>query len=560
MSPVNPHDLKPLATVHETILAVCRRFPDKIALIGAGKDGIRYSYARIAKLVLEIASELRATGLKRGDRIGLLAENCPEWGIFYQAVLYAGGVIVPLDCALKTRELANLMRVSEISTVVCSDKKYETVAEIITLNDLSIAPLRLMALVHQPDEIPGEMPTVAPPECGPDDTAALIYTSGTTGEPKGVVLTHGNLTANMEGMVHSMDLYQDDIFFSVLPLHHTLEATAGMLLPLFVGLTIVYSRSLKSRDIMDGIKNHRATCMVAVPLLYEKMYNTIHRRISEQSSFKKITLGTMFQASKAGWKVKVRVGRALFRNLREKAGLGTMRLFVSGGAPLPARVGEWFNLMGFTLVEGYGLTECSPVVAVNRPDDIRFGSVGPPLINTEIAIRNPSPDGIGEIIVKTPSATPGYLNNTEATAELRNEEWLFTGDLGKIEDGHLYITGRKKNLIISGAGKNIYPEEIEAELDFSPYIAEALVLGRKHTSKAGEEVCALIVPDFEQIGQDKPAVADKPSPKDVREMIAQEVAEVNGRLADFKRITTFEIQYDELEKTSTKKIKRNLYQ
>ncbi|MBN2226062.1 MAG: long-chain fatty acid--CoA ligase [candidate division Zixibacteria bacterium] len=557
---VNPYECKPLATVHETILAVCRKFPDKTALKSAGENGNGYDYAEVAGLILEIASELRATGLKRGDRIGLLAENCPEWGVFYLAVLYAGGIIVPLDCALKTRELAGLMRISEITTVVCSDKKFETAVEIITLNDLSIAPLQLTALVRKPAGKPLDLPALEPPSCEPDDTAALIYTSGTTGDPKGVILTHRNLTSNMENMVHSMELYQEDVFFSVLPLHHTFEATAGMLLPLFVGLTIVYSRSLKSRDIMDDIKNHQATCMVAVPLLYEKMYNAIRRRIAEQPPLRRISLGTMYQASKVGWKFKMKAGRTLFKSLREKAGLGSMRLFVSGGAPLPARVGEWFNLMGFTLIEGYGLTECSPVVAVNRPDDIRFGSVGPPLANTEAAIHDPTPDGIGEIIIKTPSATPGYLDNPGATAELRKDEWLFTGDLGKIENGHLYITGRKKNLIVSGAGKNIYPEEIEAELGLSPYISEALVLGRKHTQKAGEEVCALIVPDFEQLELSGLAEEGKPSAKEIRDIIAREVAEVNHRLADFKRITTFEIQYDELEKTSTKKIKRNLYQ
>ncbi|UCD17062.1 MAG: AMP-binding protein [Candidatus Zixiibacteriota bacterium] len=556
---IDPGQLTTCNTIHETILASCRKHSEKTAMTGSGKGGARYSYADLERLIVHIAGALRNAGLGDGQRVGLLAENCPEWGVFYLAVLMAGGIIVPFDCSLKPLELAKFLRISRIRFLACSEKRLDTARDVIELNGLPIETLKLECPIREDFRFQAEGGIFDVPRVGADDTAVLIYTSGTTGDPKGVVLTHGNIVSNLEGIVHSLDFYSDDIFFSVLPLHHTFEATCGLLMPLFLGLTIAYSRSLKSRDIFDGIRENRATCMVAVPLLYEKIHSAISRRMTEQPFFKKLTLGSLYAASKIGWRVRVKVGRTFFKGLREKAGLDTMRLFVSGGAPLPARVAEWFNLMGFTLLEGYGLTECSPVVSVNKPDDIRFGSVGPPLENVELAIDSPAPDGIGEIILKAPSASPGYLDNPEASAELLRSGWLYTGDLGKIEDGHLVITGRKKNLIVTGAGKNIYPEEIESELNLSPFISESLILGRQRQNKTGEEVCAIIVPNLEQFDAPANPPDHKPSPQQIREKIETQVADVNRRLADFKRISRFEIQFDELEKTSTKKIRRNLY-
>jgi long-chain acyl-CoA synthetase len=289
------------------------------------------------------------------------------------------------------------------------------------------------------------------------------------------------------------------------------------------------------------------------------MYKTIEKRMEELPLPQRALLKTFYQVSRIGWHFNFKIGKSLFRGLHEKSGLGTIRMMVSGGAPLAREITEWFNLVGFTMLEGYGLTECAPVVSVNRPDRTKFGSIGPPLPNLEVAIDNPSIDGIGEIKVRGQNTTPGYIDNPSATAALLKEGWLHTGDVGKIKRGYLYITGRKKNLIVSAAGKNIYPEEIEAALHMSPFVLESVVIGKKKETRMGEDVFATIVPNLDEIKMRLPGKNEIMSPEEVRSIIDKEVQAVNNRLADYKRIDRFEIRIDEFEKTSTKKIKRNLY-
>ncbi|UCD94384.1 MAG: AMP-binding protein [Candidatus Zixiibacteriota bacterium] len=559
MQPINPEKFEIRNSIHETILDTCREFPEKTAIIGHGGEGVRYSYGDIEALVAKIAGGLHAGGFGRGDRIAILSENCPEWPLAYLAILAAGCAVVPFDASLKATELTKFLRVSRVKLLLCSAKWHRAAADVIALNDL---PIRIATLpVDDPHSLIARAepePYVAP-DVAAEDTAVIIYTSGTTGDPKGVVLTHGNILANLESIIRTVVIYPNDIFLSVLPLHHTFEATCGFLFPLYTGLTIVYARSLRSRDLFADIQHNRATFLVGVPILFEKLYLAISRRMQDLPLPKRLSFKTLYAGRKVGWKLGVNVGPTLFKSLRTKAGLGSIRMLISGGAPLPQRVAEWFNLIGFSFLPGYGLTECSPVVSVARLDDIRFDSVGPPLPGVKVAIDNPSRDGIGEIKVRGGNNTPGYLDNPDATAELIKEGWLYTGDLGKIEKGHLYITGRKKNLIVSGGGKNIYPEEIEGELNLSDYILESLVFGKEKVGKAGEEIWAVIVPDVELIKSVQPDREKEPSPKDIRDLLEKEVAAVNHRLADYKRIVRFEVRMDEFEKTSTRKIKRRLY-
>ena len=559
MQLINPEKLKILPSLHLTIIESCRKQPHKIAMLGKAGTSRQYTYGELAGYILKLAGGLRSLGLKVGDRVGILSENCPEWGLTYLAILNAGGIVVPFDSAWKEMELRNILKMSGIRFIFCSGKYAGVAREII--NQLA---LDTQLIGFEPDNAPNlEILAKAEPLIGElrgmEDPAALIYTSGTTGDPKGVILTHRNILANIEAIIHSIELFSDDIFLSVLPLHHTLEATCGFLLPLCTGLTIVYARSLKSRDILEDIRNNRITCMVAVPLLFEKMYKTIEKKVEESPFPRRLTFQLLYQASRLGWRFRVKAGRSLFRALREKAGLGSIRLLISGGAPLPADIAKWFNLIGLDFLQGYGLTECAPVVSVHRPHDIRFGSVGSPLPNLVIDIDNPSPEGIGEIKVKGPANTPGYLDNEKASSDLIRDGWLFTGDMGRVSKGHLYITGRKKNLIVSAAGKNIYPEEIETALLMSPYILESVVLGRKKDNKMGEEIFAAIVPDLERIKSHEKVQGQEPRPEQVQQIIDDEVKSVNDRLADYKRINRFEIRYQEFEKTSSRKIKRNLY-
>ena len=557
---INEKDIDLTKTIFDAVLHTCRQLPDKAAFIARGGEGKTYTYKEVGDAVVKIAGGLQQRGYKKGDRIALISENCPEWGIIYLAAMAAGCIVVPLDASLKPNELARFLRVAKVKTLFCSIKWEHDAQKIIALNDLHIDTILMTFDDGCTLKVLAESEPFVSTEVGPEDIAVIIYTSGTTGDPKGVILTHRNILSNVNSYVKSLMMYQDDIFLSVLPLHHTFEASVGLLFPACAGLTVVYARALKSRDILNDIRNNKVTFMIGVPILFEKMYSAIVKRISDIPKIKRASLIALYAACKIGWKMKKRAGVILFRELREKAGLGTIRMMVSGGAPLPPKVAEWFNMIGFIFIGGYGLTECSPVVSFNRPNDINFSSVGPPVPGVELAIDRPTPDGIGEILVRGENNTPGYIDNPDATAELLKNGWLYTGDMGKIKNGHLFITGRKKNLIVSGGGKNIYPEEIEAELNLAGYVLESLVIGRTKEKKAGEDIWAVIVPDIEQIKIGENITGDEIPPEKIRQLIKIEIDAVNSRITDYKRIVNFEIRLEEFEKTSTRKIKRRLYQ
>ena len=550
-------NLRASRSIHQAVLQTCAEYPNKRALIG--KNGIGHTYHELADSVTRIAGGLRRLGLAEGDRVGILSENCPEWGMAYLAVQSAGGIVVPLDSLWKEAELTFILGICPIKFIFCSEKSRETISRIISLKDL---PLEIISLDGEKEPCFNSLTKSNPywsDEISRDHLAALIYTSGTTGDPKGVILTHGNILADIEGMVDALAIYPNDVMLSVLPMHHTLEATCGFILPLCLGLTVVYSRSLKSRDVLEDIKNNGVTFLIAVPLLFEKIFNSIQKKIQELAPLRRFMFDLLFTISRISWPLGIKAGKYLFRGLRVKTGLSTIRLFVSGAAPLPPEISAWFNLVGFDFLEGYGLTECSPVVAVNRPGDIKFGSVGPPLPSVEIAIDDRGRDGVGEIKVRGRITTIGYIENPSATAALLRDGWLFTGDMGKIRNGHLYITGRKKNLIVSSAGKNIYPEEIESALHMSPFILESIVLGRKRENKMGEEIYAVIVPDLEQIKQTLHGIEIPLDQTRLHSIIENEVKITNERLADYKKLNRFEIRLEEFEKTSSRKIKRRLY-
>ncbi len=542
--------------LHEKIFLTCQKVPDKTALLSSKNPKNLFTYKDIKTISTRIASVLINKGIKPDNKIGLLAENCPEWGVAYLSILCTGGIVVPFDPALKPAELANLLRLSKIKLFFISEKMLSHSGQIINNigNSIEIILLDKIKDLHSKDS-----ESYLCRDIKPENPAVLIYTSGTTGDPKAVVLTHRNLIANLEGIAEALKFYPNDVFLSLLPLYHTFEATCGFLTPLVQGMTIVYARSLKSKNIIGDIKDYSITWIVGVPLLFEKMYQSMRKKIAELPLLKRIIISVSYTLCKIGWLFGLKAGKILFKKLRIKAGLNTVQYFVSGGAPLPAEVAEWFNMIGFNFLEGYGLTECAPVVSVNRPDSIRFGSVGPLLPNVEIKINNPSSEGIGEILVRANSTTPGYLDNPEATKELLKDGWLYTGDIGAMQKGYLYIKGRAKNLIVTGGGKNIYPEELEDIICRSPYILEALILGKKRPRDNHESIFAIIVPDMEHFKAEEIAESPKTDLDKIRSVIKTEIDRANSILSNYKRIIKYEIRFDEFEKTSTKKIKRTLY-
>lgn len=523
----------------------------------------QFTYNDLRANVTRLASGLMKLGLKEGDHIGVLGENRPRWGMSYIAVQKMGGIVVPLDSMMSDSEIHHIIGESGVKAVLVTGKFLGTVLDaekekliIIDIdNNGREGTLNFKQVMADADE-ETEFPKIEL-----DSLAAIIFTSGTTGYSKGVMLTHMNLMSNVASVNSIIHLDETSSLVSVLPLHHTFEATAGFLFPIYIGASITYARSLKSKELLEDIKDTGTNLMVGVPLLYEKMYQGISRKLKNLPAGKKILINTFFGITKGAAKLgNPNLGKTLFRSLREKAGLNTIKYFVSGGAALPPYIAEFFNTLGISLFQGYGLTETSPVLTVNYPDDPVHTSGGMAIPGVELKIVDPDATGVGEIAGKGANIFQGYYKNQAATDECMDGEWFLTGDLGYIDDeGFLYITGRKKNLLVTGGGKNVYPEEIEALLSKNDYILESLVIGVPKAGGMGDEVEALIVPDYEFLDKEAEEKGITWTPEKIEGVIKAAVVEVTGQLADYKKIKKFSVHTEEFVKTSTKKIKRYLY-
>jgi long-chain acyl-CoA synthetase len=555
MTPIDAESKAEPPTLYAAFENAALEFPDRVALKGDGGRGLTLTYAQVLEDVRRLAAGLQAPEYADLKEIGLISENRPEWAVAYLAIVASGKTVVPIDANLKSNEIETLLRLAGLTAIFLSGR-FEFIVEDFNLG------LKVFSFEPSSGNYWQKLmsnPVDFTPLGSRESTAVLIYTSGTTGTPKAVILTHGNILANLRGIQHAIHIDERDTYLSLLPLHHTFEATCGFLTPLTRGAKVVYARSLKSKDIREDIAANGVSVMCGVPLLFEKLYHAMRRNIRSASPQGRLVFKALYAVSSVGWSMRRKWGRRLFAPLLRKAGMDKVRLFVSGAAALPTHISRFFCLIGIDLLQGYGMTETSPVISVTPPDDIRLGSVGPPMTGVEVRIDSPDEHGIGEIIIRGDNCTPGYKNNQEQTAELWRDGWLHTGDLGRFKDGHLWITGRAKNLIVSAAGKNIYPEELEEKLLASDFILESVVFGQKKQGRQGEEVRALIVPDLEQLQAEIGTDPARPDLDRIREVLGQVVATVNSEMADYKRISGFDFQLQELEKTSTKKVKRFVY-
>jgi long-chain acyl-CoA synthetase len=394
-----------------------------------------------------------------------------------------------------------------------------------------------------------------------EDTAIIIYTSGTTGSPKGVMLTHGNILHQIEAIPSAIKFKDDDVFIGILPLFHMFPSTTCMLAPFNAGCKVVFLNSLKATNIVRVLKEKKVSIMIGVPALFESLKRTIERKIGKASVFKKAFINTSLGISKVVTAMNLNPPSLLFKSLKNKAGMKYLRLMVSGGAPLMLKTGAFFEMMGIEFIQGYGLTETSPVLTVNYRMGVGLESVGQPLDGVEIRIKAKNEKGIGEIEVKGDNIMAGYYGNAAATEKVMDGQWLKTGDAGYIgENGCLYIKGRNKNVIVSSAGKNIYPEEIEEIIMESRYVLEAMVCGRRISSNNhGEKVAAYIYPDYDMLDSYfKKNKIDYVS-DNIEKLIKKEVNKYTADLPAYKKIKNIKIQAEEFQKTSTKKIKRYLY-
>lgn len=536
------------------------------------EEYIWYTYSDIGEYAKAISYYLtNVVKLQKGDKVALISENRAEWGMCALGTVYNGFVLVPIDVRMSPKEIEMILQHSESKVVFISQKILKSLEEEIDFRD------RKIIIIDGKPENRGQISLEKIVESysgkelkkyndiSPDDLFEIVYTSGTTGLSKGVMLTHRNIMFEVSVMPPLADLNSNDKLLSILPLNHTYESTAGLYTILHGGASIIYSPSLSPKVVLSIISRQKINKMLVVPLFLEKIADGIIKNIEKSGIVLKAFVKTLFAIATASKTLtgSTKVSKRLLSIIRKKAGLSSIEMFISGAAPLPERVANLMELLGFTILQGYGLTECAPVATLNPMDKPENKSVGKPIPGVEIIIDSPNEEGIGEILIKGPNVMMGYYKNPEATKETLVNGYLRTGDLGYIDkEGYVYITGRIKNIIVTHGGKNLYPEEIEEKLNESPYILESLVIGKKITKNEaiGEEVFAFIVPDFSYIEFEKETPIHKVDYQEIEKIIDNVVREVNSKLPDYKKIKGYKILTEELPKTSTRKIKRYLFQ
>ena len=526
------------------------------------------TYREALDTVNGLGTALIAHGLK-GKRISVIGENCYQWATSYLAAVCGTGVVVPLDKELSAQELKQLVIEADVAAVLFT-KKYEEMFKdmmasgdtklelLVNLNgsagDEAEGILSWEGLVEEVKKlVEGGDRSFIDAEIYADEMSVLLFTSGTTGIAKGVMLSHRNICEDLMSAPTILNVNTWDIFFSVLPVHHTYECTCGFLMPLYKGASIAYCEGLKY--IVKNLAEVRPTMLLAVPLIFENLYNNIMKNVRKQG--KEGLVRKVLAVNKVTKKIGLDLNKLLLKDILKVFG-GRMRVLISGGAAIDPAILQFFNDLGFIAVQGYGLTECAPMAALN-PDqhkNMRNSSVGHLLPGMEVKIEDKNEDGIGEICVKGPNVMMGYYNMPEETAKVIRDGWFHTGDLGYVDDkDFIYITGRKKNVIITANGKNVFPEELEYYLGRSNLVSESMVWAQEDEAGQDTVIVATIKPDMEEVE----AVIGKEAASDtaqVEKLLWAEVDKINEDLPFFKKIKKVTVRREEFEKTTGKKIKR----
>jgi len=553
-----------IASVQQMIVDAASRYGEKIALEDLKETPIaKVTYRSLLKNILKFGIALQNLGLKERSHVAVISENRVQWGISYLSAMCFNYIIVPIDRNLPINEVLNIIHEADVTAIIFSDafdsvfrerkSSLKNLKYYISM-DLPLAKGGFHSMRELIEKSPGcredDMPAIHP-----DEPAEIIFTSGSLGRAKGVMLSQKNLASNLMAMVRMFRIYSEDRFLSVLPMHHTYECTCGFLCPLYGGASAHYARSLKT--VVEDLQSVRATMLLGVPLLFDKMFKRIYKTINE----KKITslvIGPLIKVTdvveRVGWKSFKKI---VFKEIHRRFG-GSIRCFIAGGAAQDPMVAKGLREFGFNFVQGYGLTEASPILTLNRLEQFKDDAAGLPLPGVELLIHDPDAEGVGEVWAKGENIMVGYYKNETATKETFDNGWFKTGDLGRIdEEGFLHICGRKKNVIISKSGKNVYPEEVEDVLNRSPYVLESYVYGEED-AKLDEIIAAQIVVDAEAFIELSELKNVRITPELIHEVIADEVKKANAELPGFKQIKTFKIREQEFEKTTTQKIKRYL--
>ncbi len=546
------------------------------------------SYSELRDVSTNFAIGLASLGVKPDDHVALISENRPEWVVSDIAIHKLGAVDVPIYPTLTAKQIEFIFNDAEVKYAIVSNsfqfnkvKKIlnavKSLKKIIVISEKGVELEKdVLSYTHvcqmgadinkkQPD-----FKNKIKPKINPSNLLTIIYTSGTTGNPKGVMLTHSNLVSNIKSASQVITLSDTDVLLSFLPLCHSFERMAGYYTAFASGSTIAYAESVES--VRDNLAEVKPTIMTSVPRLFERIYNRVHRQVEEGPPMKRkifnwaLSTGRKYMvAKKHGFvspalAIKHRLAdKLVFHKLKTATG-GRIRFFVSGGAALGREYGEFFEAVGLQIIEGYGLTESSPVITANRLDDYKFGSVGKPIPGVEVKIAED-----GEILARGPNIMKGYWNNKHATEEsIDNDKWLHTGDIGVFDaEGFLIITDRKKHMFVSSGGKNIYPQPIEGLFLQSKYIDQFVLIGDRRMF-----LSALIVPDFDAVKEyaDRNKISytdedDLISKQEIYEIIEKEVSTLQKDLSNYERVRKFVLlsrpfSIDGGEITPTMKIRR----
>jgi long-chain acyl-CoA synthetase len=555
-----------ISSIQDMVLRSARVYGEKTALEDLKDYPIpRLTYASLLRNILKFGIALRTMGIKERSHVAVIGENRVQWSLAYLTSMCFNYVVVPVDRALMSNEILNILHESEATAVIYSDAFEPLLRESRTsmkklkfyINmDMPAKRDRTFSMVELIERSRGCSPEQLP-RIDPEELAEIIFTSGSLGRAKGVMLSQRNLAENLMAMVKLIRITSEDRFLGVLPIHHTYACTCGFLCPIYTGASIHFAQSLKT--IVDDLQKVHATILLAVPLLYDKMFKRVYKGIHERKLTSMI-VGPLIKAGavaeRFGWKG---FRRTVFKEIHERFG-GSIRLFIAGGAAQDPLVAKGLREFGFCFVQGYGLTETGPILTLNRIEDFKDDSAGIPLPGVTLRIAEPDHLGIGEIWARGPNVMLGYYKNETATESVFEDGWFKTGDLGRIDsDGFLHIMGRMKNVIISKSGENVYPEELEDLLNRSPFVMESLVYGEEDP-KQGEVIAAQVVVDAEAFIELAETRGKEITPELMKSVIGEEIASMNKEVAAFKQIRKFYIRDREFEKTTTQKVKRFLAQ
>lgn len=557
------YETRKITDLKDMLNSSCELYGDNIAFLKKDVPGGEYvevKYNEYKRDVEALGTALISLGLK-DKNIAIIGENRYEWAVSYLGIVNGTGTVVPLDKELPEAELESLINRGELSAIIYSKKKNEQIENIKKKNETIKYYIPMDAdentensyknLLKKGNELlnAGDR-TFLDAKIDPNAPLIMLFTSGTTEQSKAVLLSHWNIAYDLICSCKSIMVNPEDRFFSVLPIHHTYECTAGFLVPIYRGASIAYCEGL--RHISQNLKEAKPTMVLAVPALFENMYKKVWDAVEKQGKTKLIKV--MIKVSDALYACGINIKGILFKKIHENFG-GRLRIGIVGAAAMDKNIIAGFRSLGIHMIQGYGLTECAPLAALNRDCYYNDASAGREVPGIKLRIDEPNDEGVGEICVQGDNVMLGYYKNEEATKKALRDGWLHTGDLGYFDnDGFLFITGRMKNVLITKNGKNVYPEELEDLINKIDVVKESMVYQTENEQKDDTILAAIIVPDFEKVKEKYGEISDE----ELKQKIWEEVKLVNKQLVSYKYVKQIKIRKEELEKTTTLKIKRYL--